>query len=268
MNPMMNEGYAMGTAEVSMETKPQSEYEQAITEAFSALSNKMNFTEYVGGDVWSIIHPPKSARMPNRSGIRRIIPGSRPDRTDPRLNGPRGSNAAVPPQKAGFFNRMKSTVSTLVRDENNLIFGEKSNYEVAYFDEEEDDVDTDDLHRYAQKLRELQDADREINPDILVIRDGKTMFGVEETDAEGKTVFSKRKPIYDHDVHQEPESQNNQGKKKLFGLLRKPFSRAKDRDGKGEGSPKSISGTPDPNEKQSRRKSSKKTTDDYLTTVE
>ena len=234
---MNGDGYAMGMPdETPMETTAQSDYERAIFDAFSNLSNKMNFTEYVGGDVWTIIHPPKTARLPNRTGIRKIIPGGKQDRMDPRLNGSRGGLNA-PPVKAGFFNRMKSSVSTLVRDENNLIFGDKANYDVSYFEEEEDGVDTDNLHRYAQKLRELEDADREINPEYIVIRDGKTIFGVQETDAEGKMTLSKRKPIYDRAADQDPEVafESNEKRKILnLGRLRNPFSRNKDKDNKGD----------------------------------
>ena len=83
----------------------------------------------------------------------------------------------------------------------------KSNYEIAYYEEEEDGVDTDDLHRYAQKLRELEDTDREVNPEFLVLRDGKTVYAVHEADAEGKMKLSTRKPIYDRYADQTPDDE-------------------------------------------------------------
>lgn len=95
-------GNPMGTAEIPTETKQLSEYEQAITNAFSNLANKINFTEYVGGDVWSIIHSPKTARMPNRTGIRKIIPGGS-NRQDPRLTNGRGNLNPPATTKGGFL---------------------------------------------------------------------------------------------------------------------------------------------------------------------
>jgi hypothetical protein len=261
VHPAMNEDFVMGTAEIPTETKQQSEYEQAITDAFSNLAAKINFTEYVGGDVWSIIHPPKTARAPNRTGIRKIIPGSS-NRQDHRLplNGRGTLNSQA--NRVGLLNRMKKTVSTLVLDENNMLFGSQQNYGVAYFEEEEDEVDTDNVHRDAQKLREFEDAHRDVYPDVIVIRGGKTVFGVQETNAEGKTILSKRKPKYDRAADQEIDSFEETGKKKMFGRLRNPLAKAKDRDGKEENSPKSSTGTPDGNEKKSKRKSSKKQNDE------
>jgi hypothetical protein len=137
---------------------------------------------------------------------------------------------------------------------------------MAFYEDEEDGVDTDDLHRYAQKLRELEDTDREVNPEFLVLRDGKTVYAVHEADAEGKMTYSTRKPIYDRSVDQAPDDESPE-KKKLLSRLRNPFARNKDKDSKGNNSPKSSNGTPDPNGKRRAKKSNNKTTDDDMTTI-
>lgn len=156
-------------------------------------------------------------------------------------------------------------MGSLVRDESNLIFGEQSNFDGGYYDEEEDDVDTDDLHRYAQKLRELEDTDREINPEFLVLRNGKTVYAVHETDAEGKMTFSTRKPLYDRFGDQAPDDEPE--KKKLLARFKNPFSRNKDKDNKDSNSPKLSNDTPDSTRKRSTKKSTNKTTDNDITTM-
>ena len=238
-----------------MTTEPEkSSYETAIIDAYKDLASKMNFGEFVGSDEWCILHLPKSARTEPKSRIRKMLPGG---------NSEKKPGASPGAQKGGFFNRIRSGMSTLVKNENNLIFGEQSSFDAAYFDDEEDGVDTDDLHRYAQKLRELEDADREVNPEFLILRDGKTDYAVHEADAEGKMTFSKRKPIYDRTHDQAPDDEPT--KKNLLARLRKnPFARNKDKDkdSKGSQSPRSAIETPDQNGKRRKKKSHNRTTDD------
>lgn len=229
----------------------RSSYETAIVEAYQDLASKINFANYVGNDQWCVLHLPKSARTEPKSRIRKMLPGG---------NSEKKPGATPNTQKGGFLNRIRSSMSTLVKDENNLIFGEQSPYDAFYDDDDEDGVDTDDLHRYAQKLRELEDADREVNPEFLILRDGKTDYAVHEADAEGKLTFSKRKPIYDRSHDQAPDDEP--GKKNLFSRLRKPFARNKDKDSKGSQSPKSAIETPDQNGKRRKKKSHNRTTDD------
>lgn len=235
-------------AEQHVPEPEKSEYESAIVKAYEDLAAKMNFAQYVGDDKWCIMHLPKSARQEPKSRIRKLIPGMKDGKTPAA-----GANKNVN-QKGGFLNRIRSGVSTLVRDENNLIFGDGKEYELAYADEEEDGVDTDDLHRYAQKLRELEDQDRELNPEFLVLQDGKTVYAVHEADGEGKMTLAKRKPIYDRFADQAPEGAEGGEKKKLLSRFKLPFGRNKDKDGKEGGSPKSANRTPDPNGKRSGRK--------------
>jgi hypothetical protein len=248
-------------AEQIVNEPEKSEYELAIIDAYSNLASKINFGEFVGNDQWSIIHLPKSARSEPRSRIRKMLPGGKDDKSNGKFPGGKTTN-----QKNGFFNRLRSGVGTLVRDENNLIFGEQSNYEWATYEDEDDDIDTDDLHRYAQKLRELEDTDREVNPEFLILRDGKPVYAVHEADAEGKMTFSARKPIYDRFGDQTPDDEPTE-KRKLLARLKNPFNRNKDKDGKGSNSPKSANGTPDSSGKRRTRKSNNKTTDDDMATI-
>jgi hypothetical protein len=242
-------------AEQNVAELEKSDYEVAILDAYNNLASKLNFSEFVGNDQWTIIHKPKSARIEPKSRIRKMLPGGNSDK-------PPGAKSGN--QKGGFFNRIRSGVGTLVRDENNLIFGERSNYELAYYEDEEEDIDTDDLHRYAQKLRELEDTDREVNPEFLVLRDGKTVYAVHEADADGKMTFSTRKPIYDRVHDQAPDNEPSEKKNFLARIRKNPFARNKDKDGKGSNSPQSSNGTPDPNGKRSTRKSNNKTTEDDM----
>jgi len=163
-----------------------------------------------------------------------------------------------PVPKGSLFTRIRSSVNTLVNDPNNLIFGERSNYELND-QEEEEEIDTDDLHRYAQKLRELEDQDREINPEFLVLHDGKTVYGIRESDVDGKVKISKRKPIYDRFADQKPDEQSD--RKKLLARLKVPFSRNKDKDSKES---KSAATTPDI---RLQRKSSRKSLNNDLATA-
>ena len=251
----MDDGDALAIptdAEQRVPEPEKSEYESAILKAYEDLASKMNFAQYVGDDKWCIIHLPKSARQEPKSRIRKLIPGMKDGKT-PAAGANKNGN-----QKGGFLNRIRSGVSTLVRDENNLIFGDGKEYELAYAEEEEDGVDTDDLHRYAQKLRELEDQDRELNPEFLVLHDGKSVFAVHEADGEGKVTLAKRKPIYDRFADQTPDGPEGPEKKKLLSRLKIPFGRNKDKDGKDGGSPKSANRTPDPNGKRSARKAAQK----------
>jgi hypothetical protein len=231
----------------------RSEYETAIKEAYDQLASKVNFSQYVGEDKWCVIHLPKTARSEPKSRIRKMLPGGKDDK-------PTGKPAG---EKLGFFKRINHGLNTLVRDENNIIFGNNVPKQTAYYEEEEDGVDTDDLHRYAQKLRELEDTDREVNPEFLVLRDGKTVYGVHEADGEGKMKLSTRKPIYDRYGDQAPDDAEPE-KKKLLSRLKLPFTRNKDKDGKGSSSPKSSDGTPDPSRKGSSKKSNNKHADDDM----
>ncbi|CAM4766978.1 unnamed protein product [Rotaria magnacalcarata] len=230
-----------------------SEYEQQIRDVYSDLAAKVDFSKFVGEDQWSIVHLPKSARNEPKSRIRKILPGGKDEKNDGKSSSNKAAN-----QKGGFLNRFRSGVSSLVRDENNLIFGDQSNYDVMYYDDEEEDgIDTDDLHRYAQKLRELEDNDKEVNPEFLVIRNGKTSYAVEETDADGKMTLATRKPIYDRFGDQATESEPTE-KKKSLSRLRNPFSRNKNKDNKGINSPKSDNDGSDTNGKRTTKKSSNK----------
>ncbi|CAF3630122.1 unnamed protein product [Rotaria socialis] len=235
-----------------------SEYEQQIRDVYSNLAAKVDFSQFVGEDQWCVVHLPKSARNEPKSRIRKILPGGKDEKNDGK-----SSN-----QKGRFLSRFRSGVSSLVRDENNLIFGEQSNYEVMYYDDEEEDgIDTDDLHRYAQKLRELEDNDKEINPEFLVIRNGKTSYAVEETDADGKMTLATRKPIYDRLGDQATESEPTE-KKKILSRLRNPFSRNKNKDNKDINSPKAGNDGSDTNGKRSTKKASNKNIDDGIATSE
>ncbi|CAF1351106.1 unnamed protein product [Adineta steineri] len=236
----------------------KSDYEMLITEAYNNLGSKINFAQYVGEDQWCVIHLPKSARNEPKSRIRKMLPGGN------EKPGSKSSDSKSTNKKSGFLNRFRTGVSTLVSDENNILFGEQSPYELNYYEEEEDGVDTDDLHRYAQKLRELEDTDREVNPEFLVLRDGKTVYAVHEADAEGKVTLSTRKPIYDRHSDQAVDGEPVE-KKKLLSRLKIPFGRNKDKDkdGKGSNSPKPTPDeTPDSNGKRKGRKTNNKTTDD------
>lgn len=223
------------------------EYQQSILDSFNNLSAKMNFVQYVGTDEWCIIHMPKSGRTDNKSRIRKILPGSHKADNKP------GAKPGVPKQKA--FTRFLSGVTTLVHDRNNMLFGDQPTHELNPNYDEPEEVDTDDLHRYAQKLRELEDQDREVNPEYLVLHDGKTVYAVHEADEDGKVKLSKRKPIYDRAADQKPDEQND--KKKLLSRLKAPFTRNKD----GKDS-KSVTSTPDA---RSHRKSSRKSFNDDMT---
>jgi len=239
----------------------KSEYESAIIDAYKNLASKINFGEFVGNDQWCIIHLPKSARTEQKSRIRKILPGGKDDKSNGKSSGGKTTN-----QKGGFFNRIRSGVGTLVRDENNLLFGEQANYEIAMYEEEDEDIDTDDLHRYAQKLRELEDTDREVNPEFLVLRDGKTVYAVHEADDQGKMKYSTRKPIYDRYVDQAPDDEPVE-KKKILSRVKNVFNRNKDKDGKDSNSPKLSNGTPEPTGKRGTRKSTNKNTDDDMATM-
>lgn len=177
------------------------------------MSSQINFTEFVGDDQWQINNLPKSARAPTKSGIRKILPGQKEARSG-------GS-------KPNFTKRILSNFSNLVRDENNLIFGERSNFDVAY-GSDDDEIDTDNLHKMAQQLREIEDHDREYNPDSVYIENGDLKFGVREIDDEGKVKFEKRKPILDRPADQRLQEIEN-GKRKLFGILKIPFGRNKEK---------------------------------------
>ena len=141
--------YSMEAEQTVVPGPERSDYEASIIDAYSNLGSKLNFAEFVGSDQWDIIHKPKSARTEPKSRIRKILPGGNSDK-------PAGAKPAN--TKGGFLNRIRSGMGTLVRDENNLIFGEHSNYELGYPDDEDEDVDTDDLHRYAQKLPQLKES--------------------------------------------------------------------------------------------------------------
>jgi hypothetical protein len=170
-----------------------------------------------------------------------MLPGGSKDEKSPRK---------PPVPKQSILKRIRTGVNALVRDENNLIFGERSNYDMVDYEDDPDGVDTDDLHRYAQKLRELEDQDREVNPEFLVLRDGKTVYGVHESDLDGKVTLSARKPIYDRFADQKPDEQD---KKTLLTRLKNPFIRNKDKNGKDS---KSENSTPDPHaNRKSNRKS-------------
>lgn len=241
--------YTEPTDETSGSNTNSSDYERAIIDSFSNLAAKVNFTDYVGNDQWCIIHPPKSARTEPKSRLRKMLPGG--GGKDEKS----GGKPAVP--KGSLLTRFRNGMSTLVRNENNLLFGERSNYELGEMEDEEDGVDTDNLHRYAQKLRELEDQDREINPEYLVLRDGKTVYGVHESDADGKVKLSTRKPIYDRQADQKPDDLAE--KKGLLAKLKMPFGRNKDKDDKDS---KSANATPDA---RIRRKTSRKSLNDDFT---
>ena len=146
----------------------------------------------------------------------------------------------------------------LVHDEKNLIFGERANYDEAYVEDEPDDIDN--LHRFAHQLRQLEDIDREIHPEYLVLHDGKRTYGVHESDADGKMKLATRKPIYDRFHDQQPEESPE--KKTLLARLKLPFHRQKNDDSQeGDKSPS------DNQLSQKRRKSSRKSLNDGLTTM-
>lgn len=214
-----------------------SELQQTISDSFNNLAAKMNFGLYVGDDVWNVTHLPKSGRTEPKSRIRKIFPGGKDE------NKPNGKPGLPKPK---LFSRFRSGVTTMVRDPNNLLFGDQPTHMLNDEDMEEDDVDTDNLHRYAQKLRELEDQDREVNPEFLILQDGKTVYGVHEADTDGKVKLSKRKPIYDRNADQKPDEVAE--KKKLLARLKAPFSRNKD----------SKDGKPSTPDSRSPRKSSRK----------
>ncbi|UJR36645.1 hypothetical protein I4U23_029363 [Adineta vaga] len=262
MNYDAGASYPMEGEQIFREPE-KSEYELAIANAYNNLASNNGFSELFGGDEWIVKHLPKSARGEPKSRIRKILPGSKDEKPDGKSSTSKQTN-----QKGGFLNRLRSGVNTLVRDEGNMFFGEQSKYELNYIEDEEDGVDTDDLHRYAQKLRELEDNDREVHPEFLVLRDGKTVYAVHEADAEGKMTLSTRKPIYDRYRDEAPDDERAE-KKKLLARLKNPFGRNKDKDAKGSNSPKpSITGTPDSSGKRKARKATNKTTDDGVANSE
>ncbi|CAF0961362.1 unnamed protein product [Rotaria sordida] len=240
-----------------------SDYETAITETYSNLASAVNFSQYFGNDEWSITCLPKSARNEPKSRIRKMLPGGKDDKFDGT-----SSTGTTTNQKRGFLNRIRAGVNTLVRDENNMLFGERSNYDMLQYEDEEDSVDADDLHRYAQQLRDLEDNDREINPEYLVLRDGKTVYAVHETDADGKTTLSTRKPIYDRFFDQTPDDEQIR-KMKIFSRIKRTFSRnkQKDKDNLSITSPKSTYDTLNGDRKRNIKKSSSKYIDDGMTTT-
>ncbi|CAF4767651.1 unnamed protein product [Rotaria sp. Silwood1] len=239
----------------------RSDYETEITDAYNNLAAAVDFGQYVGDDSWCIIYFPKSARLEPKSRIRKMLPGGKDDKSDGKPSTGKTTN-----EKGGFLNRLRSGVSMLVKDEQNLLFGERSNYDYLMYEDVDDDIDTDDLHRYAQKLRDLEDNDKEVNPEYLVLRDGKTVYAVQETDVDGKTKLSTRKPIYDRFVDQKPDDEPME-KKKIFSRIKSTFSRNKDKDNKSITSPKSTYDTPDANRKRSSKKSNSKYTDDGMATT-
>jgi hypothetical protein len=223
-------------------------------DSYNSLASQVNFSQYIGDDEWRIIYLPKSARTEPKSRIRKMLPGGGKDDKPGGKPTPKG-----PKPKDNLFKRIRTGVQTLVGDENNLIFGSRSNYDPAYYEDEDDGLDTDDLHRYAQRLRELEDTDREVNPEYLVLRNGKSVYGVHEADVDGKVTLATRKPIYDRHSDQKPDEQSE--KRKLLSRLKLPFTRNKSKD---EENSKSASATPNP---QVRRKSSRKSLNDDMTTM-
>ncbi|CAF3420324.1 unnamed protein product [Rotaria socialis] len=224
-----------------------SEYTQEILNSYNALAANVDFSRYVGDDQWHLMHLPKSARVESKSLMRKILPGGH------NKDEKQAKKSAAP--KGSIFNRIRAGVSTLVGDEKNLIFGEQSKYEMVEYEEEDDEVDTDDLNRYAQKLRELEDHDREINPEFLVIGNGKAVYGVHEADTDGKVKLASRKPIYDRFADQTVNEQTE--KRRLLSRLKLPFGRNRDKDGKES---KSANGTPNTDK-------NRKATDDDRTAV-
>ncbi|CAF3287761.1 unnamed protein product [Rotaria sp. Silwood2] len=227
-----------------------SEYETVIMDAFNALASNVNFLEYVGDDQWTITNLPRSARTEGKSRIKKILPGGNKDDKFAKK-----SSAS----KTSFLDRFRHSVNTLVRDENNLLFGEPSNFDQNEYDDP-DGVDTDDLNRYAQILRELEDKDREVNPEFLVLRDGKTLYGVHESDADGNIKLAKRKPIFDRFADQKIDEQSR--KKTLLSFIKSPFNRSKD--GKDNKSPKLDNATQNTH---TQGKSSSKSFNDDVTMV-
>ncbi len=223
-----------------------SELQKSIIDPYSNLSSKIDFSQYVGNDQWNVNHLPKSARTEPKSRIRRILP-----------SGNKNTKSGIP--KGSLFNRLSSGINVLLHDEKNIVFGKQQISNVADLEDEADGVDTDNLHRYAQQLRDLEDQDREVNPEFLVLHDGKTVYGVHESDADGKTQLAKRKPLYDRFADQKPDESVE--KKKLLSRLKIPFTRRKDKE---EKTSKSGNTTPEP---AIHRKSSRKSLNGDLTTI-
>jgi hypothetical protein len=73
--------------------------------------------------------------------------------------------------------------------------------------------------------------------------------------------LATRKPIYDRFGDQAPDESPSE-KKKLLARLKNPFTRNKDKDGKGSNSPKSANGTPDPGKRGARKTANKNGADD------
>ncbi|CAF1169307.1 unnamed protein product, partial [Didymodactylos carnosus] len=194
------------------ETPPDqtSEFETNILTAYGKLVN-VNFAQYVGNDKWTIEHPPKSSKQ-----TRKIF-GFKRNEND--------KSPTVRRKATALLTKFRTGMGVLLRDEKNLVFGEQYPYDQGFYNDEEDGVDTDNLHRYAQRLRELEDEDREINPEFLVLKDGKTMYGVHEAGAEGESIFSTRKPIYDRHSDQTPDEIKE--KKKILDRLRGTFRKQK-----------------------------------------
>ncbi|CAF1099861.1 unnamed protein product [Rotaria sordida] len=229
-----------------------SEYETAIINAYSNLASNVHFSQYFG-DEWRIAYLPKPARTDEKSLIRKILPGGNKDEKSPK-------KTTAP--KGGILTRLRNGVSTLVRDENNMLFGERSNIEKRDYGDDPDDIDTDNLNRYAQKLRDLEDRDREINPEYLVLRDGKTLYAVHESDADGTVKLAKRKPIFDRFADQKINDQS--GKKTILSRLKSSFSRSKDID---DNDSQSLKLDGDTSNTRLQRKSSKKSFGDDINMV-
>ena len=175
--------------------------ERAIIDVYSGLASKINFSAYVGSDQWCVVHWPKSARTETKSRRRKRLPGAK-------------KVLKATQSKTSLFHRLRTGVNTLVHNDNNLVFGEQPNDHLTCLD---------DLHHYAQQLRELEDAEREIYPEYLVLRDGKAVYGVHESDADGQMKLVVRKPIYDRSHGQQPDESVE--KRKLLARLKLSFQR-------------------------------------------
>jgi len=258
LDDMSNENQEIdeSVADMNFEEIPEAdnnvgEYQQHIIDAYNDLASKIDFAQYVGEDHWEKIHFPKVGRADQKSLLKRMLPGGS---KDPKALG-------KPAPKGSLLKRIRNGVTTLVRDESNIIFGDPPRYDLNDDEEDPDGVDCDDLHRYAQKLRDIEDRDRQINPEFLVLQNGKTVYGVHEPDNDGKVKFQTRKPIYDRSADQKPDEHSL--KKSFLSRLKRPFTRNKDKnvdDDISKSADETFNST-------ATRQSSRKSLDDDVTTV-
>ena len=196
------------------------DHEKIIIDSCSYLASKINFAQYIGNDHWRIIHLPKSTRTGSKSRIKRMLFSS--------SNKNEQSTKKALKSKISQLNRICNGVNKTVRDENSLIVNEVSNFDLAKQKAGLDGIDTYNLNHYTNYLCKVEDKDHEINPDFLVLGDGKIVYSIHESDSDRKFKLATHQPIYDYFVDHRLEKQTTE-KKKFLSRLKNPFTRNKNK---------------------------------------